>query len=69
MGTSYKEGLNEAEVAQPSAEGELYAAALADTLKLALHRSYVAKELNIPMPSPLIMLVDATAAIGKVQGP
>jgi len=67
VGTSYKEGLDEAEVAQSSAEGELYAAA--DTLKLALHMSYVADELKIPMPSPLIMLVDATAAIGKIQGP
>ena len=67
VGTSYKERLDEAEVAQSSAEGELYAAA--DTLKLALHMSYVADELNIPMPSPLIMLVDATAAIGKIQGP
>ena len=67
LGTSYKEGLGEAEVAQSSAEGEPYAAA--DTLKLAIHQSYVAEELNIPIPSPLIMLVDATAAIGKIRGP
>ena len=67
VGTSYKEGLDDAEMAQSSADVELYAAA--DTLKLALHLSDAANELNIPMPSPIIMLVDATAAIVKLQGP
>lgn len=67
VGTAHKQGLSEEQTATASGEAELYAAA--DTLKAALHVSYVAEELNLPMPSPLIMHVDATAAIGKIQGP
>ena len=45
----------------------MYAAA--DAVKASQHMRYVGEELNIKMGRMIIMLVDATAAIGKVQGP
>ena len=68
-GTSFDEEmtLDDYYISTASAEAELHAAA--DTLKLALHIHHVAKEMNLPVPQSIPLLVDATAAIGKIQGP
>ena len=55
------------EIATSSAGAELHAAA--DSLKLGMHIHHVAKELNLPVSDTIIMKVDSTAAIGKIQGP
>ena len=55
------------EIATSSAGAELHAAA--DSLKLAMHIHHLAEELNIPVADTIIMKVDSTAAIGKIQGP
>mgnify|MGYP001295664004 FL=1 len=76
MGTSLKpevedifanDDLDAYEVATSSAGAELHAAA--DSLKLGMHIHHVAKELNLPVSDTIIMKVDSTAAIGKIQGP
>ena len=61
------EDLDAYEIATSSAGAELHAAA--DSLKLGLHTHHVAKELNLPVSDTIIMKVDSTAAIGKIQGP
>ena len=67
IGTSYRSCETEAEVATSTGEAELYAAA--DALKAALHLHYVAQELHLDIPDLIVLQVDATAAIGKIQGP
>ena len=67
VGTSFVYCNTEDQVAMASGEAELYAAA--DTLKLALHTHYVAQELHLRIQNVIVMKVDATAAIGKIQGP
>ena len=47
--------------------GQCHAAA--DSLKLGMHIHHLAKELNLPVSDTIIMKVDSTAAIGKIQGP
>ena len=66
-GTAYTEELSDYQIATSSAEAELHAAA--DTLKLALQVKHIAQELNLPVSDTIPMQVDATAAIGKIQGP
>ena len=66
-GTSHKEELSTFHIATASGEAELYAAA--DAVKASQHLRYVGEELSIKMGRIIVMLVDATAAIGKVQGP
>ena len=65
-GTSHKEELSTFHIATASGEAELYAAA--DAVKASQHLRYVGEELSIKMGRIIVMLVDATAAIGKVQG-
>jgi hypothetical protein len=76
MGTSMKpefeelfaEGkLDQYEIATASAESELHAAA--ESLRLAMHIQHIAQELNLPVQDTIVMKVDSTAAIGKIQGP
>ena len=76
MGTSMKpefeelfaEGkLDEYEIATASAESELHAAA--ESLRLGLHIQHIAQELHLPVQETIVMKVDSTAAIGKIQGP
>ena len=66
-GTSHKEELSTFHITTASGEAELYAAATA--VKALQHLQYVGEELNIKMGRIIIILMDATAAIGKVQGP
>ena len=41
--------------------------AAADSLQRSLHLSYIAKELQLSVPHPLIIYIDATAAIGFIE--
>lgn len=66
-GTSHQEDLDTFHIATASAEAELYAAA--DALKASLHLRYIGQELSIEMGAVVTLQVDATAAIGKIQGP
>ena len=76
MGTSmtpkfeklFEEGnLDEYEIATASAESELHAAA--ESLRLGLHIQHIAQELGLPVQETIMMKVDSTAAIGRIQGP
>jgi len=66
-GTAHKEDLDLFHIATASAEAELYAAA--DAVKACLHLRYIGQELNIALDPITTLQVDATAAIGKIQGP
>ena len=66
-GTEHKEDLDVFHIATASAEAELYAAA--DAVKACLHMRYIGQELNIALDPITTLQVDATAAIGKIQGP
>ena len=66
-GTAHQEGLDDFHIAMSSAEAELYAAA--DTMKKSMHVRHLAEEMCIDMGPILTLGVDATAAIGKIQGP
>ena len=52
-------------IATSSANAETVAAA--DSLQRALHISYIASELQLEVPRPLIIYIDATAAIGFIE--
>ena len=52
-------------IATSSANAETVAAA--DSLQRSLHLSYIAKELQLSVPHPLIIYIDATAAIGFIE--
>ena len=65
-GTEHQD-LDDFHIATASAEAELYAAA--DAMKAAQHLRYIGEELCIDMGPIITLQVDATAAIGKIQGP
>ena len=52
-------------IATSSANAETVAAA--DSLQRSLHLSCIAKELQLNVPHPLIIYIDATAAIGFIE--
>ena len=52
-------------IATSSANAETVAGA--DSLQRSLHLSYIAKELQFNVPHPLIIYIDATAAIGFIE--
>ena len=62
-GTNYTE--DEDLIATSSAEAETYAAH--DTVKLGLHITHVGDEVNIAIPKPMKVGVDAAAAIGSIN--
>ena len=67
-GKKFAEGkLDQYEIATASAESELHAAA--ESLRLGLHIQHIAQELGLPVQETIMMKVDSTAAIGKIQGP
>ena len=52
-------------IARSSGESELHA--LADTVSMAQHQSYVADEQGTPFPMPMTIYTDSTAAMGYVN--
>ena len=60
--SQWYDGLTLSEIATSSANGETLAAS--DTLVRGLHVTYVSEELNISVPRPIIIDIDANAALG-----
>ena len=60
--SQWYDGLTLSEIATSSANGETLAAS--DTLVRGLHVTYVSEELNVSVPRPIVIDIDANAALG-----